>query len=313
MKILVADDDAGARLIAKTMLGSLGHDCDLAVSGGGAWDLIRDVGYDMVISDWMMPEVSGLDLCRKLRSDETNGYTYFTMVTGRGAATSILQGMDAGVDHYLVKPLEVDALHCALIAAERVTRLHLQLAQQRVELQGLNQELRSLTRRDPLTGLGNRRALQQDLELLEERVARYGHRFCVALFDVDHFKAYNDTFGHPAGDQALRAVAGQLRGHLRKGDTVYRYGGEEFLCVFPEQSVEQGAYAVERMRRGLEQLAVPHPGSEHRVLTMSAGLAMLDPARSGSAGDLLNEADEALYRAKQMGRNRVERAVKQPV
>jgi two-component system chemotaxis response regulator CheY len=313
MRILVADDDAGARLITKTMLGSLGHDCDLAVSGAVAWEHMRDGGYDMVISDWMMPGMSGLELCRKLRAGESDSYTYFTMVTGRGASTSILAGMDAGVDHYLVKPLDVDALHCCLIAADRVTTLHRQLAEQRVEMRGLNEELQSLARRDPLTGLGNRRALQQDLELLEERAERYGHRFCMALFDVDHFKSYNDTFGHPAGDQALRAVAEQLRGQLRKSDTVYRYGGEEFLCVFPEQSVEQGAYAVERMRNGVEELSIPHPGSEHAVLTMSAGLAMLDPACSGSADELLQEADRALYRAKQLGRNRVELSVTQTV
>ena len=169
------------------------------------------------------------------------------------------------------------------------------------------------SRRDPLTGLGNRRALQEDLELLEARVTRYRHRYCMALFDVDHFKSYNDTYGHPSGDLVLQTVAAKLRDDARGGDALYRYGGEEFLCIFPEQSLVTGGRAVERMRLGLEQLAIPHEGNAGGVLTISAGLAMLDPDNARSASQVLKEADEALYRAKQLGRNRVEQAAPQLV
>jgi diguanylate cyclase (GGDEF)-like protein/PAS domain S-box-containing protein len=174
--------------------------------------------------------------------------------------------------------------------------------------------LQAIARLDPLTGLGNRRALQEDLEFLEQRVSRYGHRYCIALFDVDHFKAYNDTYGHQAGDEVLQAVAAQLKHLARGGDALYRYGGEEFLCVFPEQSLATGTKAVQRMRVGIETLAIEHTGAPlGGVLTISAGLAMLDPGHTRSAGEVLKEADEALYRAKQLGRNRVEQAVFQPV
>jgi diguanylate cyclase (GGDEF)-like protein len=166
----------------------------------------------------------------------------------------ILEGMTAGADDYLVKPLDPDDLQARLIAAARVTCLHRQLAQQRTELQSLNQELTAIARRDPLTGLGNRRALQEDLELLEARVTRYGHRYCMALFDVDHFKAYNDAYGHQAGDEVLHAVAAQLKDKARSGDAIYRYGGEEYLCIFPEQSLATGIHAVQRMRIGVERL-----------------------------------------------------------
>jgi diguanylate cyclase (GGDEF)-like protein len=231
------------------------------------------------------------------------------MLTGRSAPDQILEGMDAGADDYLVKPLDPDDLHVRLIAAARVTGLHHQLAQQKAELVELNHELTALARRDPLTGLYNRRALQEDLEMLEARVARYGHRYFMALFDVDHFKAYNDTYGHQAGDEVLRVVANELRQQARGGDSLYRYGGEEFLCIFPEQSLASGTVAVERMREGLERLALPHAGSSRGVVTVSAGTAVLDPKHIRLAGEVLAEADEALYRAKDLGRNRVEGAL----
>ncbi len=172
-------------------------------------------------------------------------------------------------------------------------------------------ELAAIARLDPLTGLGNRRALQEDLDLLEARVERYGHRYCIALFDVDLFKSYNDTYGHQAGDDILRAVASELKRQARGGDALYRYGGEEFLCIFPEQSLDTGTKAVQRMRVGIEALTIPHAESPTGALTISAGLAMLDPGHTKSASDVLKEADEALYRAKQLGRNRVEQAVLQ--
>ena len=126
------------------------------------------------------------------------------MVTSQVGHDEILEGMSAGADDYLLKPLDSDDLQARLIAAARVTAVHRQLGRQRIELERLNNELTAIARRDPLTGLGNRRALQEDLELLEARVTRYGHRYCMALLDVDHFKAYNDTYGHQAGDESCR-------------------------------------------------------------------------------------------------------------
>ena len=306
MNILVVDDDPTSRLIAQTALRSLGHECHVVSDGAQAWDAFRSRRPDVVISDWMMPGLSGLELCRNIRADTVEGYTYIIVVTSQGGHDEILQGMSAGADDYLIKPLDTDDLQARLIAAARVTSLHLQLADQRTELEALNHELMAIARRDPLTGLRNRRALDEDLELLEARVTRYGHRYCMALLDVDHFKSYNDRYGHPAGDQILKTVAAQLVGQARGGDSLYRYGGEEFLCIFPEQSLANGTLAVQRMRIGLEQLAIPHNDNPLGVLTISAGMAMLDPELVRSTSEVLKEADEALYRAKQLGRNRVE-------
>jgi diguanylate cyclase (GGDEF)-like protein len=307
VNILVADDDPTSRLIVQVALRSLGHECQTVTDGAQAWDAFRSQRPDVVISDWMMPGLTGLQLCRNIREHDPSRYVYFIMVSGQGHLDEILQGMTSGADDYLVKPLNPDDLQARLIAAARVTSLHGQLAQQRSELEAVNHDLTAIARRDPLTGLGNRRALQEDLVLLEARVTRYGHRYCMGLLDVDHFKSYNDAYGHQAGDEVLRAVAAQLKAKARSGDAIYRYGGEEFLCIFPEQSMASGTHAIERMRAGVERLGVAHAESQQGVLTVSAGVAMLDPDHTRSASAVLNDADIALYRAKQLGRNRVER------
>ncbi len=306
MKILVADDEPTSRLIVQLALRSLGHECHAVADGSQAWDAFRWSRPDVVISDWNMPGMNGLELCEKIRNVTPARYTYFIMVTSHGSPDAVLQGMEAGADEYLVKPLVAHVLQAHLIAAARVTAVHRALNEQQSELERVNRELIAITRRDALTGLGNRRALDEDLEQLEARVSRYGHSYCMAIFDVDHFKAFNDSYGHQAGDDALRAVAAELRDQARGGDSLYRYGGEEFLCILPEQSTGGGGIAAERMRAGVERLQRPHDGSDHGVLTISAGLAVLDPAHLRSTNAVLEDADLALYRAKQLGRNRIE-------
>lgn len=305
MRILVADDDPTSLRVAELTLQSLGHQCRTVTDGVGAWDEFQSWGPDAVISDWRMPGLTGLQLCTSIRAHRPDVYTYFIMVTGQGDLGEVLDGMAAGADDYLFKPLNIDELRPRLIVGARVTALHQRLAHQQAELENLNDELTAIARRDPLTGLGNRRALEEDLALLEARVARYGHRYCMALIDVDNFKSYNDTLGHQAGDEVLKTVTAELTGQERGGDGLYRYGGDEFLCIFPEQSLSTGALAVERMRIGLENLAIPHPGNARGVITFSAGLAVIDTGHKKSPRDLLKEADDALYRAKQLGRNRV--------
>ena len=303
MKILAVDDDRTSLLITQSALRRLGHNCAVAADGSEAWRAYLTFAPDVVVSDWTMPGLSGLQLCRDIRANNLGTYTYLILVTARGNVEDVFAGMDAGADDYLIKPMHYDDLRTRLIAAKRVTDLHLQLTAQRTELVALNDKLNAMTLRDPLTGLGNRRALETDLNILEARVERYGHSYCMALVDVDYFKSFNDTYGHQAGDRALQEVAAQLRNQTRSGDVVYRYGGDELLCLFPEQSITSARIAVERMRSSVERCAMPHSANPLGILTVSAGLARMDPEFVRQPTAVLKEADEALYRAKELGRN----------
>ncbi len=142
--------------------------------------------------------------------------------------------------------------------------------------------------------------------MLAARTERYGHSFCVSLFDIDRFKALNDTAGHLAGDEVLRSIANAIQHQGRRGDTFYRYGGEELLVVYPDQTLETAAIAAERTRDAIELLGLPHPGLEDRaVVTVSAGIACYEPGTGDDVSKMLERADAALYAAKEAGRNRV--------
>jgi diguanylate cyclase (GGDEF)-like protein len=213
--------------------------------------------------------------------------------------------MRAGVDDYLVKPLRRTTLLAQLVAAERVVALHRTIEEQRrvLQLQATH---------DALTGVYNRLRLDEDLAALVARAQRYGHDFCVALLDVDRFKAYNDTYGHLAGDDALRTVAAQLQASVRTGDAVYRYGGEEFVLLLPDQDLARATVAVERVRRAVRAAGLTSAGSEHGVVTVSAGISACTGSPADSSKRLLDTADQALYSAKAHGRDRVVASCGQP-
>jgi diguanylate cyclase (GGDEF)-like protein len=299
MKILVADDDPLSRRLVDTAVTRLGHEAAATEDGEAAWRRFCHDKPEVLITDLVMPGVDGLELCRRVRADARAGYTYIILVTALGSRQDVVRGMEAGADDYLVKPVDLFALQTRLIAAQRVTDLHTELDRHRAQLA-------HLARHDPLTGLANRRSLDEDLEVLHARSQRYGHSYAVAMCDIDRFKAYNDTHGHPAGDQALRAVAATIAGELRLGDGIYRYGGEEFLLVLPEQTLDSARVAVERVRRAVEQLAIGHDAAgSGDGLTVSAGIAAFGPGQATTVEQLLEQADAALYRAKSAGRNRI--------
>jgi two-component system chemotaxis response regulator CheY len=306
LRILIAEDDAVSRIILRRAVEMFGHECLAAEDGEKAWEIYRETpGVDAIISDWMMPGMDGLELCRKVRGEERDGYTYFIFLTALGDRDHLLTGLEAGADDYLSKPLDRDELQVRLISVRRVTELHRRLAFQNGELEVLNRKLFEQSREDPLTRLGNRLRLREELEALRGRVERYGHNYSAVLCDVDYFKLYNDHYGHLAGDEVLQKVAETIADHCRSGDTAYRYGGEEFLIILPEQSQEAAAIAG-RLRRAVEDLRIPHEAKDPPgIVTISAGVATLSAGANKSADDLLEEADTALYRAKQSGRNRV--------
>lgn len=301
MKVLVADDDAGVRLVAKAVVEGLGHECLEATSGDEAWQMYTQHQPQVLVLDRIMPPgPDGLQLCEAIRRAEqdTHEYTYLVLLTSLTSREDMLGGIDAGADDYVAKPLDPFLLHSRLLVARRVTMLHLELSRARAELA-------EQAATDPLTGLSNRLRLSGELDRLHYLSARYGRHYSLALCDIDHFKQYNDTYGHPAGDKALQAIATALAGFGRRGDGVYRYGGEEFLLVLPEQPGASATAALERLRATVEGLAIPHSGSPYGVLTISVGVSSFVPDSTTDNESLLKQADVALYEAKTAGRNRV--------
>jgi diguanylate cyclase (GGDEF)-like protein len=288
MRILIADDEPGTRLLLTAAVQRLGHTAMVAEDGATAWTLYLAESPDVLISDWEMPGIDGTELTTRIRAHAGTKYTYVMVLTGRADQSAARATMHAGADELILKPLDTADLERRLIAAERVVALHRRLADD--------------ARHDSLTDLGNRRRLDEELAVLIARTERYGHRFALCMFDIDHFKQLNDTAGHLAGDQALRNVADALRSALRSGDSLYRYGGEEFVVTLPGQSSDGAMLAAERLRSAVEAMALPHPAGGS--VTISAGVAVAEPAGI-TATELLAAADVALYRAKEQGRNRV--------
>jgi two-component system cell cycle response regulator len=306
LKILIADDSAVPRLILEKTLASLGHETASASDGTDAWTRFQTFQPDVVLSDWLMPGMDGVELCRLIRAHDSDQYTYFVLLTAMTELEHAVTAMTAGADDFMVKPLDRSRLEATLIAARRVTALHHELREQRSALVRLNGLLHDDARRDPLTLLGNRLRMDEDLAAAAARVERYGQTYSVALFDIDYFKAYNDTFGHLAGDDALRSVARVLGGTGRSGDMAYRYGGEEFLVLLPEQTLDTATDAVERIRAAVEALGIANPAKRpSEWLTVSAGIAESSAASPLDIVSWLGRADVALYQAKGGGRNRV--------
>jgi two-component system, cell cycle response regulator len=307
VNILIAEDDPVSREILRRALVRLGHECVTARDGNEAWEMFQRLPVDVVISDRLMPGMDGIELCRRVREHTGSGYPYFIFLTSLGDRQDLLAGMRAGADDYLTKPLDAHELRVRLIAAARLTSLHQRLSEQKAELERLNLQLQGQARRDQLTGLGNRLKLWEDLEALHGGVERYGRTYALAMCDVDFFKRYNDTWGHPAGDEVLRSLAGIITDHCRGSDWAYRYGGEEFLLILQDQSLDAAVASIERLRQAVTALAIPHPGNmPPGIVTMSAGLATVVPGEDTTPEITLREADDALYRAKAQGRNRVE-------
>ncbi|MEV4951904.1 GGDEF domain-containing response regulator [Paenarthrobacter nitroguajacolicus] len=297
MKILIADDDQISRMITKAAVEQSGHECIVAVDGDSAWQLYKEHSPEAVVTDLMMPGLNGLDLCRAIRAAEEDRYTYVILVTSHGSRKDVLAGMEAGADDYVTKPLDPFSLHIRLLAAQRITSLHADLARYR---SALSEQART----DPLTKLHNRLKLAEDLGALHSGGVT-GHNYCLAMVDVDNFKSYNDIYGHQAGDAALVAIASTLAGEVRKSDAVYRFGGEEFLLVLRDQEAPGARMVMERVRSAVQSLRIEHSGDPDGVLTISAGISAYTEGRRAGTEQLLREADLALYASKASGRNRV--------
>lgn len=313
MNILVVGDKDHERKPVVEAVRHLGHTVVEAVDGTYAWDAFARTHFDVVISDYLMPEMNGLDLCRKVRLSPHQDYTYFVIVSTRTESDNLLAGFKSGVDDYLAKPVSPVELECRLISAQRVIKMHRELTQANAQLLHLSNELKMESRRDALTGVGNRLKFQDDLKRFLDERRRYDHKFFLGLCDIDNFKLYNDTYGHLEGDKVLKAVAKTLEGKSRSSDFCYRYGGEEFLLVFTEQEAEGAERVAERLRVAVEQLEVEHKRNEpYGRVTLSIGLSRLSATKAAEVDVCLKRADDALYQSKDEGKNRVTTAYSGP-
>jgi diguanylate cyclase (GGDEF)-like protein len=302
MRVLVVDDDAATAAGLADAVRRLGHSALRADSGVAALEIIEREGADVVVSDWRMPGIDGVELCRRVRARTKEGrYVYFVLVSGHARHRDALAAMHEGVDEVLAKPLDLESFEATLAVANRVTAAQRRLARSNVVLRRQSQRALAAAMKDPLTGAFNRRQLDADLVAMCGTPA--SQHAVLAMIDVDHFKAYNDTFGHLAGDRALCEIVRVAQLSMRRGDALYRYGGEEFVAILHDTDCESAKVAMERLARAIGRLVVvPHHPSFGPV-SVSIGLAA-GPCATPQAW--IAAADSALYSAKAAGRNRVE-------
>ena len=305
MRILLVEDDEQTRNALAKAVRSFGHTCETARDGLEAWDIHQRAPADVIISDWSMPRMSGDELCQAVRLRDGSHYTHFIFATGRGAREDVLRGMRVGADDYLIKPIDLDQLELRLAAASRVVLHERHIAQRNVRLRRESERFYKAAHLDPLTGLGNRLQLDEDLRELRASKTLHGSRWTLAICDLDWFKAYNDQYGHLFGDRALAAVGSVFHNNMRSGDRSYRYGGEEFVVLLRDHTSAQALAAMERLRHDIESLRLAHATTPIGVLTISVGFAEASAGPDLDLDEWLARADGALYRAKAEGRNRV--------
>ncbi len=295
MKVLIADDSGTSRMLLRSTLQRWGYEVVMAENGAQAWDILaKPDAPAMAVLDWVMPHMTGPEVCRKVRENRREPYTYILLLTSKNTKNETVEGLDAGADDYIVKPFDEQELQVRLRAGKRIVDLQ-------IELLTAREELRERANKDLLTMLPNRPAIAAALERELSRCHRDRRTVGVILLDIDHFKKINDTYGHFAGDAVLRETAARLRGNMRPYDSVGRYGGEEFLVVLPNCDLDQAKMQAERMRVRLHSSAMIVDGAEMRV-SASFGVTVSDGSER-SPDLFVRVADEALYKAKAGGRN----------
>lgn len=286
--ILVVDDDADSLRITNLTLTKAGYKVLSYMSGEEALAALKTERPDLLIFDVMLPGMSGYDLCREVRKDKAFTFTPVIYVTTKGQIDDKVYGLKTGADDYLTKPYEPEEL---------VARVGAHIG--RIEL------MKELSIKDGLTRAYNHRYFQERLTTELGRAKRYGRALSVALTDIDHFKRFNDQWGHQVGDIVLRRLVDTLQQQVRNVDVVCRYGGEEFVVIMPETPSGKALEVMNRIREHLARTAFKIEGHEEDFrITISVGIASF-PGDSQVKDELISKADKALYTAKKKGRNLV--------
>ena len=301
MRILIADDSPLDRSVLRISLEKWDYEVTEAEDGDQATEILaQEDAPSMAILDWMMPGISGPEICRQIRFENRPRYTYILLLTSKDNTEDLIEGMQSGADDYVVKPVNMHELQVRLRAGRRIIELQ-------EELIATREELRVQATRDFLTGIWNRGMITEKLDEEISRAARVNGSLGVIMCDIDHFKKINDTHGHPTGDSVLIEVALRMQETLRAYDRLGRFGGEEFLIVMPDASEEGVAALAERIRSGVSGTTIETPSGPVSV-TVSLGTVVRMMEQDTNLKALIDEADRALYRAKNGGRDRVESA-----
>jgi diguanylate cyclase (GGDEF)-like protein len=300
MQALVVDDSAVYRKLIGDHLRSWDFGVTLAETGEGAWQILKQPDAPkLVLLDWVLPDLDGIELCQRIReAGESGPYVYVILLTSKEGRQNMLEAMQAGADDYLVKPFDELELKARLLVGKRILDLQ-------EELVAARESMRHAATHDSLTGLMNRGEILSLLKRELERARRERKPVGVVLGDIDHFKGVNDTLGHLFGDEALREIGRRLRAQLRAYDGVGRYGGEEFLMVLPTCDLPGALARADELRQIIAGAPVLCSGAE-RSITMSMGVTVSSSGEKTPVEVLLSQADAGLYLAKERGRNRIE-------
>lgn len=296
MRLLVADDDKVNCCILEEVLAQAGHEPTIVYDGKAAWDVFQEKDAPQIaIIDWVMPEMDGLELCKKLRQTEQGRKVYLILLTGREDERYFIEGFEAGADDYILKPFGPRQLLARIQAGIRVIELQ-------NELSIANSKLERAALTDALTDMPNRRYLVERLTQEWLSADRHGQSLSCMVLDIDRFKRVNDNYGHDVGDVVLKKVADILKSAKRENDIACRFGGEEFVVLCPSSSLREATSAAMRIRVAIETETVNAFEQFNHAITVSIGVAARQP-NTADADALVKAADEALYAAKDAGRN----------
>jgi len=304
MRILLAEDEPSFRQLLEKILVNWGYEVTVARNGKEAWQILQaENAPQLAVLDWMMPELDGVSLCRKIRETLTEPYTYIILLTAQQRENDLVVGMDAGADDFLTKPCKLNELQMRLRAGRRIIELQNELLAARKALQ-------IKANQDSLTGLWNHEEILEILQRELARAEREEEAVSVIMADLDHFKSINDTYGHLAGDKVLCSIATRLYSLIRPYDYIGRYGGEEFLFVLSDCSQKSSVAFAERLRQCISDEKVMIAGQQVAI-TLSLGVATCGKRGGCNSDELVGAADAALYQAKESGRNCVKAAPKE--
>jgi diguanylate cyclase (GGDEF)-like protein len=315
MKILLVDDSPTILAATKPMLVKMGHAVITAENGEEALRSYKRECPNLVLMDVNMPVMDGYAAAQRIRSEYPQDWVPIIFLSGADDEQHLELGIQAGGDDYLIKPCGYVVLDAKIRAMQRIDEMRRRQLQTSAELLSANKQLELIASQDGLTDLANRRHFDVYLATELARARRSKQTVALVLCDVDFFKPYNDHYGHPAGDECLKRVAVALQSACRRpADLVARYGGEEFALVLPETEMDGAVQVAEIARKAVEQLKIAHGHSKAAThVSISAGVAAQLPGMTITAEQLIMAADEALYQAKHLGRNRVVAVQAKPV